>query len=126
MITTAYGYKVMEAGDLANVWMPAIEDNWTRMSAHNHDGVDSVLLTPDSISKFTSSISHLSWGAPTAGIYSQTITVPAAVLEVNDYELYTYITSTGERIYPSITRASATTFTIAVNDNTIDLTVRYG
>lgn len=123
--TTAYGYKVPAAGDLASVWMPNEEDNWTRISGHAHDGVDSKLLVPTAITKFTTVIASADWGSPTAGEYTQTITVPAGITELNSYNIFVYITSTGERIFPYIIRQSATTYTITVNDNSLALTVTY-
>jgi hypothetical protein len=126
METTSYGYGIPEALDLASVWMQALADNWERISDHDHDGVDSPALTAAALSKFTSTITSGSWSAGSGGMYSQTITVPAAVLEFNSFDIYVYVTSTGERIYPGIVRASATTWTITVNDNSLNLTAKYG
>lgn len=126
METTVYGYSVMEAGDLATAWMPAIAANFSRISAHDHDGVDSVLLTASSITKFSSTVLAVGWVSQGSGMYRQLITVPAAVLEFNSYDIFIYITSTGERIFPTVIRVSATTYYIYVNDNTLALTVKYG
>ena len=125
MITLSYGYKKPEAGDLASVWMTALTDNVTRMNGHSHDGSDSTLLTPAAVTKFSSTVSSASWGSLGGGNYSQTVTVPAQVTEINNYDVMVYVTSTGERIFPRIIRASATTYTIYVNDNSLNLTVKY-
>lgn len=125
METTAYGYKIMEANDIASVWMQAIMDNWERMSDHDHDGSDSVALTPAAITAYSSTVLAASWSAQGDGMYRQTITVPSGILEINSYDTYVYITSTGERIYPTIVRVSATSFYIYVNDNTLALTIKY-
>lgn len=124
--TTAYGYKIMAEGDPALTWMDDTEDNWNRMSSHDHDGSDSSLLTPNAVTKYSSTISGASWGSDLGGgTYKQTITVPSGVLEINDFDLMTYITSTGERVYPRIVRASATTYDIYSNDNSVAFTVKY-
>ena len=120
-----YGRTRPESGDLASVWMAALSSNVTRDDAHDHDGVDSPLLTPAAITKYSSTISSATWGSPSSGAYSQTITVPAGVTELNNYDVMVYVTSTGERIFPGITRASATTYTITVYDNSLALTVKY-
>lgn len=128
METTVYGYKIPEAGDIAagaSGWMTAIEDNFERVSDHDHDGTDSVALTPAATTAFSSTVSSGSWSSQGAGMYRQTITVPAALLEFNNYIPSVYITSTGERIYPTLTRVTATTYYIYVNDNTLALTVKY-
>ena len=125
METTVYGYSIMEAGDLAPVWMPAIAANFERLSDHDHDGSDSPLLTASSVAKHSSTVLAVNWVSQGGGMYRQLVTVPAAVLEFNSYDIYIY-TSTGERIYPTVIRVSATTFYIYVNDNTLALTVKYG
>ncbi len=122
--TTAYGYKVMESGDLAVTWMTDTEDNWTRISAHSHDGTDSAALTPNSITKYSSTVTN-SWSSVSGGHYKQTITVPAGVTEINNFDVMVYVTSSGLRIYPDIARVSATTYDIFVSDNTLQLTVKY-
>lgn len=48
--TTEYGYRIPETGDPASSWMDDLADNWTRASAHDHDGTDSAQLTNSSIS----------------------------------------------------------------------------
>jgi hypothetical protein len=122
--TLTYGFKKPEAGDLASVWMQALSDNVTRQDGHSHNGTDSTLLTPAAITKYSSTVSSGSWSG-SAGSYTQTVTVPAGITELNNYDVMVYVTSTGERLFPGITRASATTYTISVNDNTLNLTVKY-
>lgn len=122
--TTAYGYKIMESGDLAAVWMEDIPDNFERLSDHNHDGSNSRALTPNAITKYSSTITN-SWASVSGGHYKQTITVPAGVSEINDFDIMFYVTSTGERIYPGVTRVSATTYDVFVSDNSLQLTAKY-
>lgn len=124
--TTAYGYKIHAEGDPALTWMADDEANWSRMSAHDHDGVDSALLTPNAITKYSTTVSGSSWGSDLGGgLYKQTITVPSGITEINSFDVMVYITSTGERIHPRVIRATATTYEIYSNDNTLACTVKY-
>lgn len=56
MITTTYGYRKPESGDLAkktNGWFESMEFNVTRFDAHSHDGADSVALSFSSITPYS-------------------------------------------------------------------------
>lgn len=123
--TLTYGFKRPEAGDLASTWMANLSDNVTRQDGHSHNGTDSPLLAPAAITKYSSTISSGSWSSAGSGYYTQTITVPAGITEINNYSIYFYITSTGERIFPGVVRASATTYTVTVLDNSLALTAKY-
>lgn len=126
MQTLTYGFKKPVDGDSADTWMTALEDNVTRVDGHSHNGVDSPLLDATAIAKFETTVAHASWSSQGGGMYRQTITVPAAVLEFDDYDIFIFDTSTKERIFTTVTRVSATTYYIYVNDNSLDLTVKYG
>ncbi len=113
--TLSYGYVRPAEGDLAFVWMDALEDNVTQLNSHDHDGSDSSLLTIASISKSSSTISNTGYTSLGGGNYSKVITVPAVITEINNYNIHFYVTATGVRIYPSVERASATTYTLYIN-----------
>ncbi len=113
--TTAYGYKIPDTGDTASSWMQDIEDNWNRMSAHDHDGTDSPALPAASITKYTTTIAGSGYTNDTGGNYSKVITVPGAVTEINNYLIEFYITSTGVRVFPTVERVSATSYRIRTN-----------
>lgn len=114
--TLSYGFILPETGDLASSWMDNLEDNITQLNSHDHDGVDSSLLTPASITKYTTTIAATGYTDDGGGNYSKTITVPSGILEFNNYHVFFYVTATGERINPGVTRASATTYTISLNE----------
>lgn len=126
--TLSYGIVVPQTGDRGSVWFPAIEDNLEQLNDHNHNGTNSALLSPSafSITGFTSTIASGSWGAVSgkSGLYEQTVTVPAAVTEVNNYDIHVY-NSSGHRLDLTIERQSATTYKIYINDNTLTLTAVY-
>lgn len=125
--TLSFGFVRPTTGDRGSVFFPALEDNITQLNSHTHNGTDSANILPSAIvtTGFTSAISAASWGAATNGIYTQTITVPAGVTEINNYNVYFYNSSTYERLLLSMTRASATTYTVSINDNTVNLVAVY-
>lgn len=127
MQTLSFGYKQPETGDPGSVWFPAIEDNIERLNDHTHNGTDSAQLTPSSLSKsaFKSTILAVGWSAGSNGNYSQTITVPAGVTEINNYVVIFYITSSGVRVFPTMQRVSETTYTLTVNNSALALTAVY-
>lgn len=128
MTTLAYGLKRPQAGDRAtgtSGWMTAIEDNFTRIDAHDHDGVDSALLSMSSITKYSSAISSASWVLVGGGTYSQLITVPASITDINTYFIKFINAANGYQLHLSWERVSAATYTVYINDNTISLTAYY-
>lgn len=131
METLTYGRKKPETGDPGSTWFPALEDNIDLDDAHNHNGVNSPSLTPIAITKFTSSIASADWSSDGNGNYSKVVTVPSGIStatapfnDVSTYELF-FLDVNGDRIHPTVERETSTTFTVRVNDNTLDLIIRY-
>jgi hypothetical protein len=131
MTLTTYGYKLPETGDLAkgaDGWFQQLEFDIERLDGHTHDGVDSSLLPLSSFSPYSGTILAANWAADGAG-YKQTVTVPAGVTEVNDYNLKFIFTApvarVGEVAYLAYDRQSATTYEVYCNDNTAAFTVVY-
>lgn len=125
--TLSNGFVKPDNDDPGSVWMPDVADNVQRTNDHNHDGVNSNTISPASISKFTTAILSGAW-TPVGGqlgTFTQTVTVPAQISEINDFEVKFYITSTGAVILPSWERATAGSFTVTVNDTSLDLTAVY-
>jgi len=132
MTTLSYGYKRPATGDKGSVWFPALEDNITRLNGHNHDGSNSVALTPVAVTKFTSTISAASWVDDGGGNYSYVVTVPAGISGAsspfNDNKYYNMIildSATKDRLHLGIEWETATTFTVRCNDNTLDVIIYY-
>lgn len=125
MITTTYGYKVPETGDSGTSLFTALEDNITRLDAHNHDGVDSPTLTAQAIVGVTQTISSGAWVAngPT-GHYRQAVTVASGF----DFDTVgiSFRTAAGAVIYPTVERISDTQFYVYTIDNTQTWTAIYG
>lgn len=133
--TLTYGRVRPETGDTGDIWFEALEDNIDLDDAHDHDGTDSALLPPSSFAKFTSTIAAADWSDDGGGNYSKVVTVPAGIsgaATYNDIKYYEIIcqigtagSTFGDRIYPVIERESSTTFTVRVNDNTLDVLIYY-
>lgn len=133
MTTTTYGYRLPQAGDPAkgtSGWFQAYEFNVSRFDSHNHDGANSPLLFLSSLSPYTGTILAANWVLDGAGPgYKQTITVPAAITDVNSYNLKFIFTApvakVGQVAYLGYNRTSATTYDVFCNDNTAAFTVLY-
>jgi hypothetical protein len=124
--TLSKGYKLPDTGDRGSSWFSDLEDNITRINNHDHDGTDSEKVLSKNITSTTSSILAASWGADSGGgTYSATVTFPSGVTFEN--HTMTFIdANTGDHFFPTVTKASSTTMTVTVNDNTLDVTIIYG
>lgn len=124
--TLSKGYKKPETGDRGSVWFSNLEDNIDLVNSHEHDGTDGEKVKSKNITATTSSIASGSWGADSGGsTYSATVTFPTGVT----FENHTMIfidDATGDHIFPTVSKASSTTMTVTVNDNSLDLTIVYG
>lgn len=120
MIVIANGYKLPELDDDGSVWFSALEFDITRLASHSHDGTTGALLTATA-----QAISSASWAATSGlpGTYDQTVTMPGSLTyDACSLELRL---SNGTRIYPTVTKISANSYKVYVNDNTLNLTAVY-
>lgn len=131
MHVTTYGYQIPDTGDPAKGatgWMQAVTANFNRLDGHNHDGNNSVLLSLSSFAPFSNTIAAAGWGASGAG-FKQTVTVPAGVTEINNYNVKFIFTAPsgvlGQTAYLGYKRLTATTYEVYCNDNTAALTALY-
>lgn len=112
--------------DTGDVFYPALTSNWAQVNNHTHDGITSQLLAITS-----QNISSGSWTAKggVSGIYTQTITLPTLsnVNSAFNYDtcVITFKLSSGEQVYPSVTRISSTQYSLDVSDNTLNLVAYY-
>lgn len=120
MNTLTYGMKIPENGDTSADWMPAIEDNFTQLDAHSHNGVDSPLLSSAAFAVIVVNAPTLSWAHQGNGTYKQTVTMPGT-LEYDDKNIGFRNASTGDILYLTCKKVTATTFDIYINDNTISV-----
>lgn len=119
MHTLSNGYLQPDNTDTGDVVFPAMNQNIQQLNDHNHDGLNSNLVNHK-----TQNILSGGWGAIGGGMYSQNVVMPAGFLY--DERIILLRLSTGEPIYPMIARINATTYSVEVNDNTINLIAYYG
>lgn len=121
MLTLTHGFQKPQNGvDAGSAWFPAMEANIQKMNDHTHNLTDSAQLAVAS-----TAILAANWAvAPIGGgLYYQTITMPTGFLyDVTDMW---FRLSTGEIIFPTIVRLTATTYNIFINDSTLNVTVFY-
>jgi hypothetical protein len=118
MNTLSYGYLQPVNGDTGDVFFAGLAADIAQLNNHNHDGVTSSPLASQS-----ASILSANWASPVGGLYSQTITLPAG-LSYDVCQMW-FKLSSGEYIFPTITRVSTTQFVIYCNDNSKTITVFY-
>lgn len=122
--TLSKGYKLPETGD-RGFWTD-LEFDIERLNAHDHDGVDSSLISAYNLDKSSQTLLAASWVAVSgeAGTFKQTVTLPAgnAMATV----LPRFLTATGDDLLLSVRKVSANSYDVFINDNTQTLTVIYG
>lgn len=122
---TSNGYYKPNNGD-RGTWWTDLNSNTQRLNDHTHDGNDSEPIPTSNLTKGSLSVSAASWAAVAgqAGTYRQLCThatgysFPTACMTF-------YLTSSGHQIFPSIEKVSNSTFYIYINDNTLDVVVKY-
>lgn len=131
MRSLTYGRQLPEKNvDPGETWFDAIDDNTELDDAHSHNGVDSPLLSgPGSSTAYRQSVLAASWAAlgDGSGQYSQVITLPIIAgrqLQYDDISI-AFRLSTGELVYPTVLKTSATTYTVYTNDNSKAYTAIY-
>lgn len=118
MLTLSYGYKKPQNPDTGDLFFPALEADIQQLNDHNHDGTNSAPLA----SGVQDALSG-SWVATSGGMYRQLMTVPSG-LSYDTCNIWVK-RSTGEFVYPTIERVSATTFYLYTNDNSLAYKVFY-
>lgn len=126
MRTTTYGYRVPETGDPAKGiggWYESVEFDVDRVDSHNHDGINSRLLSSTAIPTETVSVLAAGWVAD-GPAYKQTVTMPAAVSDINDFSVRFYHTApvaeVGKNAQLAWKRVTATTVEVYCSDNTAE------
>lgn len=125
MQTLSYGYKKPQSGDNGSVFFPALEDNMQRLNDHNHDGVDSAILTTASLKVATQAISSASWSATSGGTYRQNVTISGG-LNYDEISIELRDAATGHPLLLTVEKIDTSHYYVYVNDNTLDLTAVYG
>lgn len=124
--TLTYGQKIPDAGDRGVPLFQDLEDNFTRLDSHNHDGVNSPLLTAQAFVGVADTILAANWvsfGGP-VGHYRQLVTMHAGFL-FNTTKI-AFRTTSGQYIYPTVERVTNTTYYVYTTDPTQDFIAVYG
>lgn len=122
-ITLSYGFVKPEDGDTGASWFDNIEDNIQRTNDHTHNGVNSSLLLGSAITAQVLNFATADWGDPTLGTYSQTKTIPGSLTYDNTVKEARL--ASGDVVFLTMIRASATTITVETNDNSQDVNVAF-
>jgi len=118
--TLSYGYKKPANPDTGDTWFPQLAADIQQLNDHAHNGTDSAPLAVQ-----TATIAAGSW-ALAAGlslIYSQSITLPAG-LSYDICQIW-FKLATGELVYPTVTRTSASIYKVFTADNSLAYTAYY-
>lgn len=120
MQTLSYGYKKPQDPDTGDVVFPGMEGNIQQVNDHAHNGTDSAPLATRSVSVLSAS-----WAAAPigGGSYRQAVTVPTG-LSYDSCNIW-FKLSTGQYVYPSVERISASQFYVYTNDNTLTYTAYF-
>lgn len=120
MVTLSYGYLKPQSPDTGDVFFPALAADIQQLNDHTHDGVTSAPLAAQ-----TQSILAANWAAAPigGGVYRQLLTVPAGMSF--DVAQIWWKLSSGQYVYPSVERVSATTYYVYTNDNSLTYTAYY-
>ncbi len=124
MQTLTKGFKKPETDDSGAEWFVGMNTNIQKMNDHAHNGVESALLSIAAVACTTQNILAAAWVATAGGTYRQLVTMPAGLTGATPALTYDTVSiqfrlSTGEIIYPSVEKASSTTFYVYTNDNSL-------
>jgi hypothetical protein len=125
-LTLSFGYKKNQTGDKGSVFFPDLEFNIQRINDHDHDGVNSKKIPLSSIDVPTHTVLAAGWAAIPGelGSFSQDVTVPANVNLTRNVPRFVKAL-TGEILSLSVIILTPTTYTVFINDNSVDLQVTY-
>lgn len=125
--TLSYGYIKPQSGDKGNTFFGELEQNIQRVNDHTHDGSNSAKLTGQSVDAVNQTLSSGSWVLVSGSTYRQLVTMPGT-LQFDTSNLQFQINSganAGDLFYPSVEKQSANTYYIYINDNSVDVLVKY-
>lgn len=124
MLTLSKGFLKPQNGvDSGAVFFSAMETNIQKLNDHTHDPV--AANNSQQLAVNSQVIASGAWGAAPigGGLYVQTVTMTSP-FQYDTTDMW-FRLATGDIIFPTIERASATTYKIYVNDNTLNLTAFY-
>lgn len=111
------GYKKPNSGENGTIFCPVLEDDWERVSTHDHDGSNSEQISTKNLSKGSATAVSGSWAAD-GSLYKQTVALPSGYsydttsIEIRD-------NSNGDICYPKIEKVDASNLRIWTNDDSL-------
>jgi hypothetical protein len=127
--TTTHGLVKPATGDRGSLFWPALADAIQRLNDHTHNGSDAEYINASVITKTTNTLVAASWSAVSGqpGTYSQVETVPLGFTVDGSCPKFMVGSGSdaGAILYLSTAKLTSTTYTVYINDNTIDVKVVY-
>jgi hypothetical protein len=118
--TLSYNYKKPDSGD-KGFWTD-LEDNFTQLATHDHNGTNSAKLSLTSINTPVSTITATTgWTSVNSTSWKASITMPNP-FQFDSVEPQLRDSTTGEVLYLKIVKTGANTFDVYTN--TVSLGVR--
>lgn len=124
MLTLTYGYQKPETGDKGAVIWTALETNIQQLNDHTHNNTNSARLDSQSSTAVTQAILSAAWVAGGGGSFSQTVACPGTI-KYDTHAIEFRNTANGRTLLLTAEKVSSTTYTLTVNDNTLDVTAVY-
>lgn len=124
MLTLSYGFKKPETNDKGSVVFPALEGDIQQLNDHNHDGANSALIPPSSLTVVTQDVLSGGWIDQGGGTWQQQVTLLPG-FNFDNISL-TIRTAAGHYAYPTLEKVSNTQILLKVNDPTLNLNLVYG
>lgn len=116
------GYQNPSDTDNQQTWTEVIENNFSRLATHDHDGSDSTALAVTSITPTTQTIAASGWSSQGNGLYRQQVTLPGTIQFDNINPLFKI---DDDIIYPTVEKTGTQTYYIYINDSSKDVVAVY-
>jgi hypothetical protein len=120
----SYSVKQPQTGDKGSVWFPALEFDLQYLNDHTHDGTTGAPIPATNIAAATATIAAAGWVAVSGGTYRQLVTV-ANGKNFSAVQVTFRDSTTFQELLLGTEAASATTYYVHINDNSITLTASY-
>lgn len=127
--TLSYGFVKPQTGDRGSVFFPDLEDDIQQLNDHSHNGTNSAKLTAAASAAVSQAISSASWSSLGAGMYRQTVTIPASLTGnggvYESFNIQFLNAANGRQLLLSREKVTSTTYYLFINDNSINVTAIY-
>jgi hypothetical protein len=123
-VSLSYGLEKPQAPDKGSVFFPILEDWADWMQNHTHNGTNSEKISASGVNASSQSILAANWTVVTAGVkWKQTVSMPAGI--TFDNHIPSFRDPSGNICHLSVTKVTASTYDVFINDNSLTITVIY-